>query len=132
MKSVKLSVAAVCLILAALIFWWTYTPSEAQLADPETSTNWMCAGCRAVVALTVAEAQRAEEAAGGLPLICDECRKKDVYRAALCDQCGSYYFSSDVPGSLGRCPTCFPPGSRDIPPPPPVLDESGEPAPPSV
>ena len=132
MKRAKIAGSIVCLMLAGVIFWWTNRPSTAMTEAPETSTNWMCAKCGAIVPLTLAEAMRAEQKAGGLPLICPQCDKKELYRAAQCATCGTFYFSSDVPGSLGRCPVCFPPDSGNYRPPPPTVDEKGEPLPPSV
>ncbi|HRW54875.1 MAG TPA: hypothetical protein P5081_18560 [Phycisphaerae bacterium] len=107
-KPVKITIAAVCLIAAIVVYWMGREEPEI-LDTPDTETAWKCANCGAFYSLGAAKVDAMEKEAGGLPLICEGCRKKQLYRVAQCMQCQGYYFSSDVPGSTGRCPVCFPP-----------------------
>ncbi len=94
----------------------------------------MCAECKNIFELTAAQAAVEEQRAGGpSPLICPKCSKHEAYRVATCDVCGGHYFSTDVPGGMGRCLDCFPPDRGGFPEPKiEETDETGEKAPPSV
>lgn len=131
-KTLKLVIAALCLVIAGLLFWWNQ--GDPVSADaPETKTAWMCAACDHIAELTAAEVSAAETRDGGIPLTCDACLEKRLYRVAVCPVCGAYFFGKEVPGSLGRCPVCFPPKSGEIIDEPlPTEDEEGRPILPSV
>ena len=120
------------MIAAGLVFWMNQgTPATPDV--PETETAWKCASCDNIVKLTTRDADRETQLAGGIPLICQKCSEKKVYRVAECELCRTYYFSSDVPDSLGRCMICFPPKSQEFAPDEaPPVDEDGRALPPAV
>lgn len=116
MNRIKIAVGVIALIAAAAIFWMNSGGADPIPDTPESRTSWMCHACRQVFTLTAAEAAREEARAGGpSPLFCPACFEKEAYRVAQCETCGAYYFSSDVPGSSGRCETCYPEPPRERP-----------------
>ncbi|MBX3396888.1 MAG: hypothetical protein KF841_16155 [Phycisphaerae bacterium] len=136
MTQLKIALAAVCLVSALLIFWYRSGAGDTVPDSSESATTWMCRDCGKTAELTAAEAVAAEQAVDGAapPYICPACSKRELYRTAQCIQCQSYYFSSDVPGSQGRCLHCFPelptgkqPRANDE-----AAESEEEPAPPSV
>ena len=132
MKNAKVVIIAVCISAAGFLYWFN-RDGEASIPDtPDSLTAWMCNSCQNVFSLTAAEAMAEEARAGGpSPLFCRACSKKEAYRVAQCDVCSTYFFSSDVPNSLGRCPACFPPEPRDRPD-NAADDPAEEPPPPAV
>lgn len=133
MKHIKIAFIVICITGAGVILWLNGS-GEGSIPDTaESSTNWMCNACKHVFPLTVSEAAREEKRAGGPPpFICPSCSAKEAYRVAQCETCSTYYFSLDVPGSLGRCPTCFPLNTPNMPNPHEESETEEEKSPPSV
>lgn len=130
MKTIKLLIIALCAVGAAFFYWVNHDGPSAIPDTTDSETIWMCRSCSNTVSLSAAKVAAEEERAGGQPpLVCPSCSQRECYRAAQCAKCLAYYFSPDVPGSLGRCVICFPEkpgglsetadeGAQEEPPPP--------------
>lgn len=111
MKGPKVALVVICLVLAAVIVYFTWGDSEdIPTGSVESSTNWKCAACGHQFKLTDNEfyQQLQNSPNGNSPLICPKCAKRDAWMVALCPKCHEWYYGVGKPGETGMCPKCSP------------------------
>lgn len=107
MKTLRLA-AAILLLSAAVAVWaWNLADSQ-ESEESKYRTEWMCADCKSRFSLSGSKVDRAAAEAGGVPLLCSQCRQRKVWQVVACSRCGGLHFGAEVPGMTGLCPTCHP------------------------
>ncbi len=106
----KLVIAIVLFAAAGLIAFLNSGNAE-ELPDetPGIATPFQCINCNKRVDLKDPAFFAALEAVGNeMPLNCDGCSKRDVYRLFFCIKCDTGFFGTEAPGGPGKCPKCNP------------------------
>lgn len=118
MKNLKIAIIVLALGGAGLMFFLNMKKVEAIPDSPESKSLWMCNACKKTVDWT-ARQEYENSGSAAPPLYCPSCKARELYRAQKCDNCGTAFFGTDVPGSSGVCEKCHP----DIRPAAPPDDE---------
>jgi outer membrane biosynthesis protein TonB len=104
-KQIKLGIIIVGLVGAATITLIS-SLSDSAADSQESNTLWKCTACLKTFDLTAREASRAQDIAGGVPILCPLCTKVRAYQVMACPKCGTLFFGSEVPNHNGQCPVC--------------------------
>ena len=123
-KVVKIVVAAIALVSAVGITWYSFGGAKEAAAakSDETKVLWMCSACSEPFDLTTKEVQDLATASGGVaPYACPKCKEKAMYRAVRCSKCQTAFIAVGPPNATGKCPKCEPEAK---PLPPPTEDEA--------
>jgi len=111
---IKLSIAAVALIGAAVIAWRSLGSSsgngDAEKYD-ETRTRWLCleAACKKEFTLSIAELAAFYREHEDQNPPCPACKKQNTARASRCESCKKFYVprhEPPTPGQKPKPPTC--------------------------
>lgn len=113
---IKLGIAALCFVLAGLV-WALTRGSSGSLQDvPEGDLTWtLCLSCGYTEQMPVrnffTEQQQEMLQTHNMmtpPMItCPRCGKKQMVRALKCERCGTIFAVDSVPGDYyDRCPKC--------------------------
>ncbi|MFO0834514.1 MAG: hypothetical protein U0638_06060 [Phycisphaerales bacterium] len=114
---IKLSIAAVALVGAAVIAWRSLGSSSsgdgAEEYD-ETRTRWLCleASCKKEFTLSTAELGAFYRDHEDQNPACPACKKQNTARASRCESCKKFYVPKHEPPAPGQkpkpptCPNC--------------------------
>lgn len=115
---IKLSIAAVALIGAAVIAWRSLGSSSGNGDDAEkydeTRTRWLCleASCKKEFTLSTAELGEFYRDHEDQNPACPACKKQNTARASRCESCKKFYVPKHEPPTPGQkpkpraCPNC--------------------------
>ncbi len=116
---VYITIAVVCVALAALIFYLTHSASPGGIESLKRGelmwvkcNNPDCGEAYQIdkkdYFLQIEERMRAHPMSlRAPPLVCEKCGQESVFRAEKCEKCGKVFFSDSVPNDFpDRCPEC--------------------------
>lgn len=114
---IKLSVAALALVAAAVIVWRSVGPSSSVGDDEkydQTRTRWLCLeqACKKEFTLSTAELGAFYREHEDQNPACPACKKQNTARASRCEACKRFYVPRHEPPAPGQkpkaqtCPNC--------------------------
>lgn len=115
---IKLSIAALVLVAAAVVAWRSMGSSSGGGEDgeryDETRTRWLCqeAACKKEFVLSTAELGKFYSEHEDQNPPCPACEKQNTARASRCEACQRFYVPSHEPPAPGQkpkppmCPNC--------------------------
>lgn len=115
---IKLSVAGLALVAAAVVAWRSMGSSsvgdEGGEKYDETRTRWLCleAACKKEFVLSTAELGKFYAEHDGENPACPACEKQNTSRASRCEACKRFYVPRHEPPAPGQkpkpqtCPNC--------------------------
>jgi predicted Zn-ribbon and HTH transcriptional regulator len=114
-NTIYAGVIGVCILLAAVMFFWTRGGGSGLDDLPDSEMTWVkCLKCNQSYEMGMKqylkEANAKAIANPSAPLIllaCRECNKESIVKARKCEKCGEVFREGSVPNDHpDRCPKC--------------------------
>jgi predicted RNA-binding Zn-ribbon protein involved in translation (DUF1610 family) len=117
-KMVKIVVAVVCLVLAAVIFARYFAGGNPLHGSSSDERPMKCTECKYAYVITSGEytkqvdeliaAGKGSSGPANPPVICPKCGKQAAQRAIKCEKCGNIYLMGETGDKSlpDKCPKC--------------------------